>query len=242
MARSPLFLLFCLAGCLQPEFDSRFYIAPANGQTSVPVDQPLLVRLGPYLLPPDDHVGVEIVVTNAVTGDQVPGVTVVEQSDLLFYPLEGWSPDARFVWSIQPGTQSRGTPQSLLPESLLLPHTFETADRLVPLAVGYSETDREACVIFSQPMSVGDRESLALSLNGAPLAPTQVRLDAESEHVLPFPKFLSDLGMSLLCVGPHSSLSKGAFLSIDTEDDNRQFLLPETSTGEALIDLRRGNY
>ncbi|MCB9679797.1 MAG: hypothetical protein H6737_32120 [Alphaproteobacteria bacterium] len=175
-----LTLAILLAGCVDPVVVPQ-RIAPADGQTDVGPNQPLVV-VGDVGHFPEDYPLPELVeVVDLEVGGIVPGSIESVDGALVFTPDAPWADDREYVWTLRDPYDESRRPEFEIEPSLQGTAFFSTARELRVIHAAWSASD-ELCVLTSQPVlafEVESRMRITLDDEPVPIAAFRILDDAE---------------------------------------------------------------
>jgi hypothetical protein len=136
-----------IAGCPGP---GPTFIAPLDGQTGVPLNAPLQLRVERLGNPQGYPLPEELIrVVDLESGGFVPGRLVARGPDVLFVPIDPWRPGASYAWVVsQPAHRAR-QPELRVPPEVLGEAVFHTASG--PALLEAVLDDGELCLLLSEP-------------------------------------------------------------------------------------------
>ncbi len=223
--------------------DLRYFKAPADGQTWVSRDLPLMAYLGNYTPPEDYPHQPAFEVVDLATGELVPGTVEWQEHALLFVPEKGWQADTDYRWRLTLPGAPDSSPIREIPEEMTRWSRFSTADRTTVLSTSFSEYERTWCAVFSQPLRVDFTDEVQVAVTEAEIDADDLQLTNESTWVKPFPLLTEDPGLTLLCIGPDSSLVPEAELELQMfGETTEEILLTAPPPEDVILTLRHGNY
>ena len=153
MTLTRLIPLLALVACSDDPASGPTFAAPADGQSAVPVDAPLIAQAPSLALPPDYPAPAAIRVVDLSTDGFVDG-TVSQQDGLLtFTPDRPWRRNARYAWTVDIPESLPHGPQFTAPAGLEDSAVFDTSSDLDLLAASQGN---DLCVVLSRPASVAE--------------------------------------------------------------------------------------
>lgn len=240
----PLALLVLLAACAPESADEgRSYVAPLDGQTGVPLDLPLMVRTGGVSIPPEYPVPTLIEVVDLLDGGRIGGTVQVTRDAVVFTPNQPWLRGRRYAWTVPALDLVPHGPDTRTPEDLGGTAVFDTTDdRLDVLGASFDPLTGDTCMVFSRPLTAGDRGSLRFTIDDEPVDDAVVRLVPDADWGRPWELLPGDPGVDVLCVRSRRAAVGAALRAWWGEVGPWYFALDEGPIEDVVIALRRGNW
>lgn len=237
MYTAPMF--WWLFACVVDEAVSEnAYIAPANGQTVVGSDVPLLVSLGTAKLPADYPGGIQIDVWNIDTEEAIPGDVFVENGQALFRPRGRFS-SGRYAWSVIVDDDLPHGPEYDVPNRVVDASVFEVGGD--PVILGATLLERtDQCFIFSAPVDV-PLDDIQVLYQGVDVAVTAVR-DTGAGWQDPYPLLDGDEGLDVICVGTDPLVFANEPVRVIWGDHDQVVQTTAGGTEEFVKTLRRAQF
>jgi len=204
----------------------------------------LIVHTWTLAMPPDYPLPELVHVVDLDRGGRVQGAVTLQDHTLRFTPANGWRPNTRYAWTVNPLQTPPHGPESSVEAGLVGTAAFDTTPRLDLLAA-VVPSPQKACMVWSRPLTTDDTGELRITIDDAEVTADAIILDLvpRAEWGVSFDLEPEDPGVNILCMRGEAEtvpLTPGSILRVwwGNEGPWREELA-ERSLADAVGLLRR---